>query len=517
MKTVLMGMAAALAFAAPGLARETAAPERATIEVHGDTPGATIDRHIFGQFAEHLGHGIYGGIWVGPDSKIPNTDGYRNDVLAALKELHVPVVRWPGGCFADEYHWRDGVGPRSRRPVKVNTNWGGVTEPNTFGTNEFMNFAEMIGADAYVSTNVGSGTPGEMQSWIEYMTAPAGTLADERAANGRKAPWKLAYVGLGNELWGCGGQMRPEYAADLTRRYGQFVKVPAGEHVMKMASGPNGPDTNWMEVMMREAGDRIDGIGLHYYTVPHSWGHKGSATKFDEAEYALTLAKTMKMEELITRHSAIMDKYDPKKRVALAVDEWGTWYDVEPGTNPGFLYQQNSLRDAMVAALNIGIFIKHADRVRMANIAQMVNVLQAMLLTDGPKMVRTPTYWVFDMMKPFQDATALPVTLDGPSYTAGDSMVPAVSAVAARDKGGVVHVALTNVDPHRAVTVSAKLDGVAAARASGTILTAPTVQSYNDFDHPDVVKPAAFSGASVAGDTLTVTLPAKSIVVLAVK
>lgn len=513
MKTVLMGMAAALALAAV----PAHAQERATAEVHGDTPGAKIDRHIFGQFAEHLGHGIYGGIWVGPDSAIPNTDGYRNDVLAALKELKVPVVRWPGGCFADEYHWRDGVGPRAKRPVKVNTNWGGVTEPNSFGTNEFMNFAELIGADAYVSTNVGSGTPGEMQSWIEYMTAPAGTLADERAANGRKAPWKLAYVGLGNELWGCGGQMRPEYAADLTRRYAQFVKVPAGEHVMKMASGPNGPDTKWMEVMMREAGNRIDGIGLHYYTVPHSWGHKGSATKFDEAEYALTLAKTLKMDELITKHSAIMDAYDPKKRVALAVDEWGTWYDVEPGTNPGFLYQQNSLRDAMVAALNIGIFIRHADRVRMANIAQMVNVLQAMLLTDGPKMVRTPTYWVFDMMKPFQDATALPVVLDGPNYTAGESTVPAVSAVAARGKDGVVHVALTNVDPHHAVTVSAKLDDVKATKASGTILTAPTVQSYNDFDHPDRVKPAAFSGSRVSGDTLTVTLPAKSIVVLAVK
>ncbi|MBC9032405.1 alpha-N-arabinofuranosidase [Sphingomonas sp. JC676] len=508
--------AAAFVLAASGAAAQQAPIPVATLTIRGDQPGPKIDRNIFGQFAEHLGTGIYGGIWVGPDSKIPNTRGYRNDVIAALKALHVPVVRWPGGCFADEYHWREGIGPRKQRPVKVNTHWGGVTEPNSFGTHEFMDFAELIGAEAYVSGNVGNGTPQEMAEWVEYMTAPAGSLADLRAKNGRKQPWKLPYFGLGNELWGCGGNMRPEYAADLTRRYGTFVKVPYETKTLKIASGANSIDYNWTEVMMREASKAFDGIGVHYYTVPGSWGKKGSATDFDEAGYALTLSKTLQMEELITKHSAIMDKYDPKKRVNLAVDEWGTWYDVEPGTNPGFLYQQNTMRDAVVAALNINIFTRHADRVRMANIAQMINVLQAMILTDGSKMVLTPTYHVFEMYVPFQDATYLPVELKTPWYAKDQWNLPAVSVTAARDTAGVVHVALVNVDPNRPATVTAALAGLSATGVEGRVLTG-AIQAHNSFDAPDTVRPMPFTGASLSGGTLTATLPAASVVVLTLK
>jgi alpha-N-arabinofuranosidase len=508
--------AAAFVLAASGAAAQQAPVPGATLTIRGDQPGSKIDRRIFGQFAEHLGTGIYGGIWVGPDSKIPNTRGYRNDVVAALKALHVPVVRWPGGCFADEYHWREGIGPRKQRPVKVNTHWGGVTEPNSFGTHEFMDFAELIGAEAYVSGNVGNGTPQEMAEWVEYMTAPAGSLADLRAKNGRKQPWKLPYFGLGNELWGCGGNMRPEYAADLTRRYGTFVKVPYETKTLKIASGANSVDYNWTEVMMREASKAFDGIGVHYYTVPGSWGKKGSATDFDEAGYALTLSKTLQMEELITKHSAIMDKYDPKKRVNLAVDEWGTWYDVEPGTNAGFLYQQNTMRDAVVAALNINIFTRHADRVRMANIAQMINVLQAMILTDGSKMVLTPTYHVFEMYIPFQDATFLPIEVKSSWYANDQWNVPAVSATAARDTAGAVHVALVNVDPNRPATVTAALAGLSATRVEGRVLTG-AIQAHNSFDAPDKVRPVPFTGASVSGGTLTATLPAASVVVLTLK
>jgi alpha-N-arabinofuranosidase len=506
--------AAMLATGAPAAAQSRTGTAQVTATLHADQPGPKIDRHIFSQFAEHLGYGIYGGVWVGPDSPIPNTRGYRNDVVAALRELKVPLVRWPGGCFADEYHWRDGVGPRDKRPTKVNTNWGGVTEPNSFGTHEFMDFAELIGADAYVSGNVGSGTPAELTDWVEYMTAPAGSLAEERARNGRAQPWRLPYVGLGNELWGCGGEMKPEYAADLTRRYGRFVRVPSGTKTLKIASGANSEDYNWTTVMMREAGRQIDGIGVHYYTVPHDWKRKGSATRFDEDEYALTLSKTLKMEELVTRHSAIMDVYDPAKRVALGVDEWGAWYDVEPGTNPGFLYQQNTMRDAILAALNINIFTRHADRVRLTNIAQMVNVLQSMILTKGAQMVLTPTYWVFDLYKPFQDATFLPVSVEGPSYARGEYRMPAVSATAARGADGLVHVAMANVDPARAATVTVRMDGASARSVTGQVLTAPMIQSHNDFGSPDVVKPAAFTGARVQGDRLTVTLPAKSVAVL---
>jgi len=501
-----------LALAALPLA-PVAAQQVATAEVHGDQPGPRYHRQLFGQFAEHLGYGIYGGIWVGKDSRIPNIGGYRKDVLDALRELKVPVIRWPGGCFADEYHWREGIGPQAKRPVKLNTNWGGVTEPNSFGTHEFMNFAELVGAQSYVSGNVGSSEPREMAEWVEYMTSPTGSsLAKERAANGRATPWKVEYFGIGNELWGCGGNMRPEYAADITRRYSTFLKLPAGS--AKIASGANADDYHWTEVMMREAGNHINGIGVHYYTVPGTWDAKGSATQFDEAHYAQTIAKTLKMDELLTRHSAIMDKYDPKKDVALLVDEWGTWFDVEPGTNPGFLYQQNSVRDALVAAINLNIFAAHADRVRGANIAQMVNVLQAMILTKDDKMVRTPTYHVFDMYKAYQDATVLPVTLKSPWYNKEQSTVPAISASAVRDAQGAVHVGLANVDPNQAITVKLTLDGVAASSASGRVLTGPAITSINSFEQPNLVIPAAFSGATVNGNTLTVTMPPHAVVML---
>ncbi len=503
-----------LAVVSSGLAALAQPSLTADLTIHADQPGPKVNRQLFGQFAEHLGAGIYGGIWVGEDSKIPNTRGYRNDVLQALRELKVPVIRWPGGCFADEYNWREGIGPRAKRPVKINTHWGGVTEPNSFGTHEFLDFAELIGAEAYISGNVGSAPPRELAEWVEYVTSPAGSLAAERAANGRKEPWKLPYIGLGNELWGCGGNMRAEYAADVTRRYSTFIKVPAGVRIMKSASGPSDEDYHWMEVMMRDAGGHFNSIGLHYYTITGTWARKGSATMFDEAEYAKTLQATLRMDGIIAKHSAIMDKYDPNKRVWLAVDEWGTWFNTEPGTNPGFLYQQNTLRDAMVAALNINIFVKHADRVKMANIAQMINVLQAMILTHDDKMVLTPTYHVFDMFKSYQDATALGIDVKSPWYSKDGSTMPAVSASAVRDKDGRIHIGLVNVDPNDSVTVTAKLSGVTPGSISGQVLTAPAVNSHNTFEQPAVVKPAAFNGASIESGGLKVVLPPKSIVVL---
>ncbi|RVU04506.1 alpha-N-arabinofuranosidase [Novosphingobium umbonatum] len=504
---LLLGSALALANAPAAMAQEAAT-------LHGESTGPTIDRRIFSQFAEHLGYGIYGGIWVGTDSKIPNIKGYRKDVVEALRALHVPLVRWPGGCFADEYHWRDGIGPRAKRPVKINTHWGGVTEPNTFGTHEFMDFAELIGAEAYISGNVGSSPAGEMEEWVQYITAPEGTLAQERARNGRKAPWKLPYFGIGNELWGCGGNMKADYAADVTRRYATFVKPAFGTKIQKIASGANGPDAHWTEVMMREAGKLIDGIGLHYYTLPGDWKAKGSATDFNETDYARTMAKTWKMEELLTKHAAVMDKYDPAKRVNLAVDEWGIWTDVEPGTNPGFLYQQNSLRDALLAGVNINLFIRHADRVRMTNIAQMVNVLQAMILTRDAQMVLTPTYHVFDMYRPFQDATSLPLDLPKIWYGRDEWVVPALHGAAARGKDGAVHVALVNVDPDKAQHLEIALSGVQASAVSGRVLTAARVQDVNDFADGVRVKPVAFNGAALRDGKLVVDLPAKALVVL---
>jgi alpha-L-arabinofuranosidase len=513
-----------LAFASTAIAIcLTGIAHSATAEIQGtlraDQPGPVISRYIFGQFAEHLGFGIYGGIWVGEDSKIPNSHGYRNDVVAALKRLEVPVVRWPGGCFADEYHWREGVGPRDKRPVRVNTHWGGVEEPNSFGTHEFMNFAEAIGADAYVSGNVGDGTPEEMAQWVEYITSDtASALANERRKNGRDKPWKLPFFGIGNELWGCGGNMRAEYAADLVRRYQTFVKVPPGNPVQKIAAGANVDDYHWTEVFMRETAKFMSGVSIHYYTSPGpNWNTKRSSTDFGEDQWIETLSKALFMEELVTKHSAVMDRFDPGKKVGLMVDEWGTWYTGLPGSNPGFLHQQNSLRDALVAAIHINIFSQHADRVKMANIAQMVNVLQSMILTDDAKMMLTPTYYAFEMYKPFMDATHLPLELPAPTYQVGEYKVPAVHASAARGKDGKVYVALANLDARNAAKLDVKVAGAQLQKVSGQILTAPAINSINTFEKPDAVKPQTFSGAKLKGNQLTVDLPAKSVVMIALQ
>ncbi|WP_232491868.1 alpha-N-arabinofuranosidase [Novosphingobium kaempferiae] len=512
-RSSLAMLMAATVLSTPALADTDGQPTTATIEA--SKPGPVYHKEVFTQFAEHLGNGIYGGLWVGKNSKIPNTNGFRNDVVSALKDLSVPVIRWPGGCFADEYHWREGIGAPAKRPVKVNTHWGGVTEPNAVGTHEYFELLRQVGAEAYISGNVGDGTPREMAEWVEYMTAPAGSLADERARNGHKEPWKLQYFGIGNELWGCGGSMRPEFAADETRRYATFVKAPADTKIIKVASGANVDDYNWTETMMRVAGDKVDGLSLHYYTLPEGgWPPKADPVNFDEHGWADTLNEARRIDELVTKHSAIMDKYDPEKRVFLAVDEWGTWFAQDPGTHPGFLRQQNTLRDALVASIHLDIFAKHADRVRMTAIAQMVNVLQAMILTDGSKMVLTPTYHVFEMYKPWQDATVLPIAIKSPYYGKDQFTMPAVSGSAVKAKDGKVHVALSNLDPNQSNTVTIKLDGISASAVSGRILTSSAMNAHNTFAAPDAIKPAAFTGASVQGGQLVVTLPAKSVVVL---
>ncbi len=352
--------------------------------IQADQGKQRINKNVYGHFAEHLGRCIYEGIWVGEDSPIPNTRGIRNDVIEALCKIHVPVLRWPGGCFADEYHWQDGIGPRTERPSIVNTHWGGVVEDNQFGTHEFFDLCAMIGADPYICGNVGSGTVQEMQQWVEYITfASSSPMANLRRKNGRDEPWRLPYFGVGNENWGCGGAMRPQYYADLYRRYQSYVRNLSGNTIFKIACGPGTADYVWTEVLMREAGSHMpwsealmrkvtsymDGLSLHYYAIPGTWNAKGSATSFDESVWFSTLSKCLRMEELIRRHSTIMDRYDPDKHVALIVDEWGTWYDVEPGTNPGFLYQQNTMRDALVAGLTLNIFNTHCERVQMANLA----------------------------------------------------------------------------------------------------------------------------------------------------
>lgn len=504
--TALRFLAASAALAACAASAQQATP--ATVTIAADQAGPIINPNIYGQFAEHLGTGIYGGIWVGEGSAIPNVRGIRSDVVAALRELRVPVIRWPGGCFADEYHWRDGIGPRSSRPRMINTNWGGVTEDNSFGTHEFMDLCEQVGCEPYITGNLGSGSVQEMMEWVEYMTSNANSpLANLRRRNGRSEPWKVRYFAVGNEAWGCGGDMRPEFYADNFRRYDTFLKDYPGNSLYRVACGPNADDYEWTDRVMALAGGSMNGLSLHYYTFRNGWSDKGSATEFGEADWKATLAQAMRLEAIIRGHLAIMGRYDPTGRVGLMVDEWGVWHNGTPGTNPSFLQQQNTMRDAVAAALTLHIFQDHAERVAMANIAQMVNVLQAMILTDGPRMVLTPTYHVFDMLKAHQGATRLAATCSAPPYADG---VPRLSVSASRS-GGRVHVSLVNTDPDQPLAVTCALKGLRPTQVSGRVLTAATMQAHNTFEAPDAVAPRAFTDFRVAGDTLALTLPSKSV------
>ncbi|WP_379160456.1 alpha-N-arabinofuranosidase [Paenibacillus sp. sgz5001063] len=488
------------------------------VVLNTDIRKGTINRNIYGHFSEHLGRCIYEGIWVGEDSPIPNTRGIRNDVVEALKEIKVPVLRWPGGCFADEYHWKDGIGAREGRKRMINTHWGGAVENNHFGTHEFMELCAMLECEPYINGNVGSGTVQEMSEWVEYLTFNGiSPMAELRTKNGREEAWAVKYFGVGNENWGCGGNMRPEYYADLYRQYQTYVRNYGDNKIHRIACGPNSDDYYWMEVLMREATRFMDSITLHYYTVPGAtWEHKGAATGFEASEYFTTLEKALHMEELISRHSVIMDKYDPEKRVGLIVDEWGTWYDVEPGTNPGFLYQQNSIRDALVAGLTLNIFHNHSDRVRMANIAQTINVLQAVILTEGEKMLLTPTYHVFNMYKVHQDAELLDLTLESGSYSFDGKEIPEVSASASVTAEGVIHVSLCNLNHAAAAVLPLELRGLAgqAVQITGTTLAGATIDAHNSFSEPEAVVPQPFTAFKLEGDTITVELPAMSVTVL---
>jgi alpha-L-arabinofuranosidase len=509
---VLLGAAALISGSAGARAADAA---QVSVTIQADQPGPVINPNIYGQFAEHLGAGIYEGVWVGEKSTIPNTRGYRNDVIEALKNLHVPVVRWPGGCFADEYHWRDGIGDRAKRPVKVNTHWGGVAETNEFGTHEFMGFAEMIGTKVYISGNVGSGSPQEMADWMEYMTSnTVSTLANERRKNGRDQPWEVHYFGIGNETWGCGGNMTPEYYANLFRQYATYVKAPRGHRPKIVASGGNDEGTEWAEVLTTNVHRDMDAISHHYYTIPgKEWSKKGKSIGFPESEWFSTLKKTMRIDEFITSNVKVLDKNDPQGKVAFYVDEWGTWYDPEPGREPGFLWQHNTLRDALVAGLNFNIFHAHAKRVQMTNIAQMVNVLQAMILTEGPKMALTPTYHVFQMYIPFQGATYLPTKITTPNYSLDGEAVPSVSVSAARDTNGKLQMALVNLDPNKEAVVTAQIAGGSATQARGRVLTAKTMDARNTVDAPEAIYPVKISGER-KGASLVFRLPPKSVSVV---
>lgn len=485
--------------------------------INTDKKQSIINKNIYGHFSEHLGRCIYEGLFVGEDSPIPNQEGLRLDVLEALKAMKIPVLRWPGGCFADEYHWMDGIGPKENRKKMINTHWGGVVEDNSFGTHEFMKLCELLECEPYINGNVGSGTVREMSEWVEYMTFDGlSPMAGLREENGRKEPWKVKYFGVGNENWGCGGNMRPEYYADLYKQYATYVRNYGDNKIFKIACGTSGEDFNWTDVLMREAHNHMDGLSLHHYTVPGGWDEKGSATDFSVEDYYTTLNKAYRMEYLVSRHGRIMDKYDPEKKVAMIVDEWGTWYDVEPGTNPGFLYQQNTMRDAIVAAINLNIFNKHSDRVKMANIAQLVNVLQAVILTEGEKMIKTPTYHVFEMFADHQDNTLVDSYIDTSRIEEDLLSVPEVLESASINENGDLVITLCNVVLDKEQTIDIMIEGMNAISVKGELLTG-TMNAMNTFEVPEQVNKADFAAFNVKENGLKVTLPACSIVKLLVR
>ncbi len=487
------------------------------LTLNADIKKGKINKNIYGHFAEHLGRCIYEGFWVGEDSDIPNTNGIRNDVVEALKKIDIPVLRWPGGCFADEYHWKDGIGPREDRARMVNTHWGGVVENNHFGTHEFLELCQQLDTEPYICGNVGSGTVHEMQQWVEYMTFDGESpMADWRKENGREEPWALKYFGVGNENWGCGGNMRPEYYADLYRRFQTYVRNYGDNKIYKIACGPSNDDYNWTEILMERAREYMDGLSLHYYTVPGEWEDKGSATDFNKKEWFITLKKTLYMEELIEKHSTIMDKYDPKKKVGLIIDEWGTWYNVEEGTNPGFLYQQNSLRDALVAGINLNIFNNHCDRVQMANIAQTINVLQAMVLTRGKEILFTPTYHVFELYKVHQGAQLLDFDLACEEYNSEDESIPAINASASMDSQGNINVTLCNLKANEEVKLSCVFNSTKfdITNIAGRVLTADGLNAHNTIEDKDRVKLDKFNEVSISEEGFEVNLPSSSIVLL---
>lgn len=493
------------------------AQQTIALQLNTNEAKTVISRHIYGHFSEHLGRCIYDGYWVDPGMNVPKKDRIRLDVVEALKKIQIPNLRWPGGCFADEYHWRDGIGERSKRPKMTNTHWGGVTEDNSFGTHEFLELCSLLGTEPYIAGNVGSGTVEEMSKWVEYLNSDGNSpMTQLRKQNGRDKPWKVGFWGVGNESWGCGGNMTPEYYANEFRRYATFARNYPGSPLKKIAAGPNSSDYNWTEVLMKNIPRHMMwGLTLHHYTIPTgNWGKKGSATQFDEAEYFNTMKNCLFMDELVTKHSAIMDKYDKEKRVALVVDEWGVWTDVEPGTNPGFLYQQNSLRDALIAGTTLNIFNNHADRVRLANLAQTVNVLQAVVLTKGNDMLLTPTYYVFDLFKGHMDARLIPLDLKSPAYTNGDRSLPAVNGSASIDSLGRVTITLVNIDPKNDITIQTNLEGRSFSSVKGSILTSEKFTDINTFENKKKVVPTDFKGAKINGRQLEIKVPRLSVVSL---
>ena len=492
-------------------------PAQNKVTLITDSSGIQISKYIYGQFAEDLGRGIYGGFFVGKgNTEIPNTDGVRNDVIDALKKLKIPILRWPGGCFADTYHWEDAIGPQNERKPIENLAWGNVREDNSFGTTEFLNMCELLGAEPYLAVNMNTGTVREAVEWVQYANHANGTsyLTDMREKNGRDKPWNVKFWGIGNESWDCGGSMTVDHYINLYKQFATAMTSYSNtEKLFRIAVGPGGPGNKWTEEIMKNIpARRFEGISIHHYSVTN-WANKSSSTKFTNDEYFKTMQQAWGMENVISSNSKIMDKYDPKKRVAIVVDEWGGWYETDPEGH-GQLYQQNTMRDAMIAGITLNIFNNHADRVRIANLAQMVNVLQSVILTNEQKIILTPTYYAMEMYNVHQDAELIPIHITSNDFVLNDMKIPAVSVSASKDQSGKIHISLTNIDNKNGQSVDIDLKDFDAKEITGRILTSQDAHDHNTFENPTKVEPEIFSDFTISGENLKVNMPPISVIVL---
>ena len=444
----------------------------------------TVSPEIYGHFTEHIGGVIYGGIWVGKNSDIPNIKGFRKDIVEKLKAIHAPVIRWPGGCFAEIYDWRDGIG--ENRPTRLNwwTNRDGKYESNAVGTHEFMDFCEAVGAKAYFAANLTTVSPLHIRNWMDYCLSPKGstTLACEREANGHPEPFDIPYWGVGNENWGGGGEMTPQFYSDEFRRFATVLKndFPNAE---LFACGEDAARYDWTHGFMRgveACGVRFSGYAMHYYT--HG---VGEAIDFTEQDWDGQMKSAALMEDIIKRNWHIICGYGMENKARLVVDEWGCWHKENSGPSKGanLFEQQSTMRDAMVTALTFNIFNNHCDKVRMANAAQLVNNLHCLFLASGENCITTPTYHVFDLYQEHQGAKAIRTAVSGKEDDAE-------LTVSASVKDGKTLVTVGNLSCKKDVTVSLEsVGGKISGEAEAVLLYSEDVHAHNTFEAPQTVAP----------------------------
>ena len=487
----------------PALA-DSAADSR--IEILLDEPLGTINPNMYGHFTEHLGGVIYDGVWVGPNSKVPNVDGIRKDLVDHMRKIKAPVIRYPGGCFADSYDWRDGVGPAEKRPRRTNF-WGG-TEANQFGTDEFVHFCQLVGSQPYLAANVRSLPAAEFYRWVEYCNSPAKstTLADMRAAAGSADPYNVRYWGVGNESWGCGGNFTPqEYAVEF-RRFATWVP-DFNKDLAFIASGPSDFSWDWtrgfLEEIIRKGPGQINsiyGLALHYYTWNLSRGRtkdwdagKGDALKFDPVDWYELLREGQVIESLINGHWQVMEEFDHDHHIKLIIDEWGPWY--RPGseqTKGNILEQTPTLRDAVFSAMTLDIFHQHPEKIAMANCAQLINCLNSLYLAHEDKFCITPVGHVFDMYAAHQGAQSLRTIFSTPEIhydrdSKQASFAGLKGSASLRDKDLVLTVTNPHVSEPREATIAIR--GASIQSATATVLSHTDLHAHNSLDQKNVLVP----------------------------